>query len=212
MDCVSSMKIKVRPRQTLESFVACWHNLDMACPQHDPTNSVVLTPTPHLKQESQIVVMVKKWFSMSILFLFSDSSMHIGSTNVALGHVYSLACQHHLILHKKSTTYAPIISMSWIIVYTNYIFSLYAFPSARFEDDDKCNDNFITNGWIFNTPFCVFFNSFFTFVVFNNFASSSYLLMCSLLYVSFSFALRCSLLIKLSPRIMLWTPKLQKHA
>ncbi len=51
MDCVSSMKIKVKPTQTLESFVACWQHLNMACPQHDPTNSVVLIPTPHLKQE-----------------------------------------------------------------------------------------------------------------------------------------------------------------
>jgi len=156
--------------------------------------------------------MVKKWFSMSILFLFFDSSMHTGSTNVALGHVYSLACQHRLILHKKSTTYAPIISMSWIIIYTNYIFSLYVFPSARFEDDDECDDNFITNDWILNTPFCVFFNSFSTFVLLNNFASSSYPLMCSLLYVSFSFAFHYSLSITLSPHILLWTPKLQKRA
>jgi hypothetical protein len=51
MDCVSSMKIKVKPTQTLESFVACWQHLNMACPQHDPTNSVVLTPRPQLKQE-----------------------------------------------------------------------------------------------------------------------------------------------------------------
>ncbi len=156
--------------------------------------------------------MVKKWFSMSILFLFSNSSMHTGSTNVALGQVYFFACQHHLILHKKSTTYAPIISMSWIIVYTNYIFSLYAFPFARFEDDDECDDNFITNSWILNTPLCVFFNSFSTFVLLNNFASSSHPLMCSLLCVSFSFAFRCSLSITLSPRILLWTPKLKKHA
>jgi len=31
------MKIKVKPTQTLESLVACWQHLDMACPQHDPT-------------------------------------------------------------------------------------------------------------------------------------------------------------------------------
>jgi len=42
----------------------------------------------------------------------SYSSMHIKFTDVALDHVYFLAHQHHLLLHKNSTTNVPIVSMS----------------------------------------------------------------------------------------------------
>jgi hypothetical protein len=36
--------------------------------------------------------------------------------------------------------------MSWIILCTNCIFSLYTFPSTHFEDDDECSDNLTANG------------------------------------------------------------------
>jgi hypothetical protein len=99
-----------------------------------------------------IVCASTKWCS-STLSSF-DSSMHTRSIDVALGLVCSLACQGRLLLCKNSTTYVLVISMFWIIVYVNCIFSLYAFLSTHFEDDDECGDDLITNGWIFNTPLC----------------------------------------------------------
>jgi hypothetical protein len=88
-----------------------------------------------------------KWCS-SISSSF-DFSMHIKSIDVAFVLVYSLTCQRHLLLHKNSTRNVPVISMSWIIIYTNSIFTLYAFPYAHFEDDD-CSNDLTTNIGIFN--------------------------------------------------------------
>jgi len=76
----------------------------------------------------------------------SDSSMHIRSIDVALSPVYFLAHQHHLLLHKNSSANVPVVSMSRIIVYANYIFSLYVFPSTHFEDVDECGGDLTTNG------------------------------------------------------------------
>jgi hypothetical protein len=85
----------------------------------------------------------------------SYSSMNTKSIDVAFGPICSLAHQCFILVHKNSTLDVPIISMSWIITYTNNIFSLYAFPFAHSKDDDECNGNLIANGWIFNTPsFC----------------------------------------------------------
>jgi hypothetical protein len=78
-----------------------------------------------------------------------DSS--IKSIDVVLGHVYKLTHQHFLLLHKNSITDVLFWSISWIIICTNYLFSLYTFLCAHFEDDEECNDNLTTNGWIFNT-------------------------------------------------------------
>jgi len=142
-----------------------------------------------------------------------NSSMHIKSTNVALHPVYFLACQCCLLLCKNSTTDVLIVSMFWIIVCANCIFSLYAFPSTHFKDDDECNSNLITNGYIFNTLFFFALPNFFsTFVLFNNYASSSCLCLCSLFYASFSLAICCSFSIALSALILLRTPKLWKCA
>ncbi len=148
----------------------------------------------------------------SISFSF-DSLMHTRSTNVAFGHVCLFARQHHLLLSINSIADVLIVSLSWIIVYTNCIFSLYDFLSANFEDDDECGGNFTTNGWIFNTPsLSCLFNSSFTFVLLNNSTSSSCIHLCSLLCASFSFAIRYSFSIALSTLILMWTPKLKKCA
>ncbi len=101
--------------------------------------------------------------------------------------------------------------LSWIIVYTNCIFSLYAFPFTHFEDDNECDYDLITSSSIFNTHLSSFFNSFSTFVIFNNSASSSYLRLCSLLCASFSLVIHYSFSIALSTLILLWTPKIWKH-
>jgi hypothetical protein len=78
--------------------------------------------------------------------------MHTGSINVALGPICSLACQCHMLLRKNSTIDVLVISMSWIIVYANCIFSLYAFPSTH-SKHDECDNNLTTNSWIFNIFF-----------------------------------------------------------
>jgi hypothetical protein len=52
----------------------------------------------------------------SIALSSSNYSMNIGSINVALGLVYTFACQCFLLLHKNSTTNVFVWFMSWIIV------------------------------------------------------------------------------------------------
>jgi hypothetical protein len=47
MDYDSSMEIKVKLTQILKSSMACWQHLNMASPQHDPTNGVVIPNTSH---------------------------------------------------------------------------------------------------------------------------------------------------------------------
>jgi hypothetical protein len=117
-----------------------------------------------------------KWCS-STLFSF-NSSMHAKSIDVAPSHVCSLACQRHLLLRKNSTTYFPVVFMSLIIVYANYIFSLYAFLSTH-SKDNECNYDLIANKWIFKTySFYVLLNSSSIYVFFNN-STSSYLCMWS---------------------------------
>ncbi len=115
----------------------------------------------------------------------SNSSMNIRSTNVIPSHVYSLARQPFYFCTKTQTADVLVVFMSWIIVGTKYIFSLYAFPSAHFKDDDECNNNLIANNWIFNMPsFSTLFNSSSTYVFLNNSTSSSSLRFCSLFYAS----------------------------
>ncbi len=92
--------------------------------------------------------------------------MHTRSTNVAPSPICFLACQHHLLLHKNSTVDVPVIFMFWIIICANCIFSLYAFPSTHFEDDDECGGNLTTNGWIFNIHFFLFFSILLLFILF----------------------------------------------
>jgi hypothetical protein len=48
-------------------------------------------------------------------------------------------------LHKNWTANVLVIFISWIIVYTNCIFSLYVFPCAHFEDDDECGGDLTAN-------------------------------------------------------------------
>jgi hypothetical protein len=78
------------------------------------------------------------------LFSF-DFSMYSGSTDVALGLVCSLTLQPFLCLHKNSTLDGPNLYILWIIVYANYIFSLYTLLSSHFENDGECNDDLTTN-------------------------------------------------------------------
>ncbi len=149
-----------------------------------------------------------KWCSSASFS--SNSWMHTRSINVALGPICSLTHRCHLLLHKNSTTNVLVVSMSWIIVYSNYIFSLYAFPSTHSEDDDECGGDLTTNVWIFNTPLSIFRNSSSTSIFFNNSASSSYLHLCSFLCASFSLAIHYNFSNAFSTLITLWTPKLQK--
>jgi hypothetical protein len=124
----------------------------------------------------------------------------------------SLTRQHRLLLCKNSTKDVPIVFMSWIIICVNYIFTLYTFPFAHSENDDECGSDLITNNWIFNIHFSALLNSYFTFVIFNNFTSSSCLCLCSFFCACFSLAIHCSFSIALSALILLWTPKLWKCA
>jgi hypothetical protein len=55
------------------------------------------------------------------------------------------------LMHTRSIE-VPLNFMSWIIICTNYIFTLYAFPFAHSKDDDECGDDLLANGWIFNIP------------------------------------------------------------
>ncbi len=96
-----------------------------------------------------IYASTKCYSSTSFSFNFS---MHTWSIDVAPGFVCSFALQHHLLHPKNSTTNILVISMSWIIVCANCIFSLYTFPSTHSKDDDECGGNLIANNWIFNTP------------------------------------------------------------
>jgi hypothetical protein len=89
-----------------------------------------------------IVCASTKWCSSASFS--SDSSRHTRSIDVVPSHVYSLACQRCLLLRKNSTSNVPIVSMSWIIVYVNCIFTLYAFLSAH-SKDDEWDDDLTTN-------------------------------------------------------------------
>jgi hypothetical protein len=103
-------------------------------------------------------------------------------------------------------------TMFWIIIFANYIFSLYTFPCAHSKDDDECDNDLIGNGWIFNTPsLSTLFNSSSTFVFLNNSASSSCLCVCSLLCASFSLAIFYNFSMAICALMLLWIPKLWKH-
>ncbi len=103
-----------------------------------------------------------------------------------------------------------VIFISRFIICANCIFSLYAFPFTHFEDDEECNNDLTTNGWIFDMPSCfALHNSFFVFILFNNF-SSSYLHLCSLLYTSFSFVILYSFSITLFALMLMRTLELWK--
>jgi hypothetical protein len=91
-----------------------------------------------------VVYVSTKCYSTSLSSF--DYSINTESTDVALSLVYSLAHQCLLFLHKNSTTCVLVVSISWIIICTNYIFSLYTFPSAHSEDDDECGGDLTTNG------------------------------------------------------------------
>jgi hypothetical protein len=47
---------------------------------------------------------------------------------------------------KTQLQIVQVIFISWIIIYVNYIFSLYAFPFTHSKDDDECGGNLTTNG------------------------------------------------------------------
>jgi hypothetical protein len=150
---------------------------------------------------------IHKWWS-SALFS-SNSSMHTKSIDVAFGPICSLAHQHHLLLRKNWTIDVLVVFMSWIIICTNCIFTLYDFPFPH-SKHDECDSDLTANSWIFNTPLFTPLNSFSIFVLFNNFVSSFYLRLYSLLCASFSLTIHCSFSIALSTPILLWIPKLRK--
>jgi hypothetical protein len=143
----------------------------------------------------------------------SNSSMNTRSIDVVIGPIYFFGCQCLLLLCKNSTTYILAVFMSWIIIYTRCIFSLYTFPFTHSNDDDECGGNFKANTSIFNTPsLFTIFNSFFTFFLFNNFASSSSFCMCSFLYASFSLVILCNFLVALFAVMLLQTLEFWKCA
>jgi hypothetical protein len=132
---------------------------------------------------------------------------------LALSHLCFLACQFLLLLHKNSIENALVLYISWIIICANCIFSLYTFHFAHSENDDECGDDLTTNGWIFNMPsFFVLLNCYSTSILFNNSASFSCLHLCSLLYVSFSFAIIYSFSIAFSTLMLPWILELRKCA
>jgi hypothetical protein len=88
-----------------------------------------------------------------------NSLVNTKFTNVAPGHVCFLAHQLPLLLHKKLIANVPILYISWIIVYTNCILSLYVFPSTH-SKDDECDSDLITNNWIFNSLLSLLFSTF----------------------------------------------------
>jgi hypothetical protein len=109
---------------------------------------------------------------------YSDFSMNTKSTNVAPSMVCSFAHQCLLLLHKNLIVDVLVESISWIIVYTNCIFSLYAVPSTHFQNDDECGGVIIANNWIFNTlSHYDLLNSSSTSILFNNSTSSYFLLL-----------------------------------
>ncbi len=73
----------------------------------------------------------------------SDYLMNIRFIDVAPNPICFLSCQLLLLLHKNSTIDGLVLYISWIIVYTNCIFSLYVFPFAHFEDDDEYSGDLI---------------------------------------------------------------------
>jgi hypothetical protein len=75
----------------------------------------------------------------------SDSSMNTRSINVTPNLVYYFSCKLLLLMWKNSTIDVLVLYISWIIVCTNCISSLYIFPSTHFEDDDECNGDLIPN-------------------------------------------------------------------
>ncbi len=78
----------------------------------------------------------------------SDLWMHIGSTSVAPRPLYSFELQPFFRLCKNSIIDVLDLYISWIMEYTNYIFSWYYFPSSHSKDDSECDDNFTLNGWL----------------------------------------------------------------
>jgi len=149
----------------------------------------------------------------STLLSSSDSSMNIRSIDVAFSPICSFGHQCFLLMCKNSTIDVLVVFMSSTIIYANCVFSLYAFPFTHSDHDDECGGKLKTNGWIFNTPsLFVILDSFFTFFLLNNFASSSYFCLCSFLYVSFSLAIFCNFSIPLFVIILLQTTKFQKCA
>jgi hypothetical protein len=60
MDYVSSMEIKVKLTQILKPSMACWQHLNMACPQHDPTNGVVNPNISHETIKIKAMVTIEK--------------------------------------------------------------------------------------------------------------------------------------------------------
>jgi len=143
----------------------------------------------------------------------SDSSMNTGSIDVALSRIYSFGHQHLLLLWKNSTIDVLVVFISWIIVYANCVFSLYAFLFTHSNHDNECGGKLKANGWIFNTPsLSSILNSFSTFVLLNNFASSSCFCLCSFLYVSFSLVIFCNFSIAFFIVMLLWTTKFRKCA
>jgi hypothetical protein len=103
----------------------------------------------------------------------SNFSMNTRSSKIALGHACSLAHQLFMMLHKNSIADLLVLYISWIIVCTNCIFSLYILPLSHYKDDDECDDDLTTNIWIFNTPsHFTFCNSFSTSFFLNIFSSS----------------------------------------
>jgi hypothetical protein len=50
-----------------------------------------------------------------------------------------------LLLFKNSNINVLVVSMSWIIVCTNCIFTLYVFPSTH-SKDDECGGDLTANG------------------------------------------------------------------
>jgi hypothetical protein len=74
-----------------------------------------------------------------------DSSMNTWSIDVTPCLICFLAHQCLLLLRKNSIPNVPDVSISWIIIYANCIFSLYTFLFAHCKDDDECGNDLTAN-------------------------------------------------------------------
>ncbi len=59
--------------QHKESSVAYWQHLDMACPQHAPTNVVINPNTSHDTTEVNVMVMVEKLPPSSLTYVITQT-------------------------------------------------------------------------------------------------------------------------------------------
>ncbi len=131
-----------------------------------------------------------------------DSWICIRCTCVIFKPPCSFQLQPLISLLKNSTTNFLDLQMSWIMECTNCIFSWYWFTSSHSKDDNECDGDLISNGWIFNILTLSFLLNI---KIFQCFSFCLFLHLCSNFYASFSLATLCNFSIALSTFTIQWT-------